>query len=299
MSTFLRGIASVALSTAIAAGLAACGPSPAPTASSGDGAALQATSVGAGTTVPAPATVTGPVGAGPDWSSKAIAAALTVLRTCAQAVTLDPPSCPQRLTPLFNGVGPVVAARWTLLNTPLERAVASLVSQDTGSTTATGTTSATPSNQVTVSGAVQMTVTYTVQGGSTRPYQDYVGGVATATETWDGTSFQHVTFAPIASPDSPNPAPTPSGNGPAPFVRPPAVTDPQLLTAVSAGFQDCVTIPLTNADASPPNCPMKFEGDAYMTNLRYVLDGDPMQGAIASFDPLAGTSPSPVPTKRR
>lgn len=209
-----------------------------------------------------------PQGLPSDWSAQAIRAATASLKTCAQADSLQPPNCPQQI----QGNGPdVLAVHWTVLNEPLDHAVAVPVQQadQSGGSSFAG--------QVAVYGLYQMDVSYTTAGQSVRPYLDYAGGIAEATMTWDGQSFQNVVFKPGHV--------LPAGVTIPPLRRPSDVSDAAVLQAVQSGFHDCVTINVTPSMTTPPNCPNRGPAlDPYFVNLRWSLNSDPMQGALVSFD---------------
>ncbi|MGI8761567.1 MAG: hypothetical protein ACR2LF_09825 [Jatrophihabitantaceae bacterium] len=208
-----------------------------------------------------------------DWSAQAIHAATAAFQICAQATSLQPPNCPQSL-----GGGDALAVHWTVLNQALDHPVAVPVPVQPGG--------ATPTGQVTVYGQYQMEASYTTAGQTLRPYLDYVGGIAAATMTWDGHSFQNVQFSSSDAASS-QPAPTLP-----PFTRPTEVTDAAALAAVKAGFTDCATlpVPLTAGGLVIPNCPQLFAviQVGTVTSAQWSLTGDPMQGALVSFDTTHG-----------
>jgi hypothetical protein len=226
-----------------------------------------------GCTPPPTASSTGvPAGLPADWSTQAIHAATVALQTCARSSSLQPANCPQ------GGVvgGPALAVRWAVLNQPLDHAVAVPASQDAGTAAA---------GQVTVYGHFQMTVSYTTAGQAVRPYLDYVGGLAEASMTWDGHSFQNVQFVNSDAAAQP-PVPVP------PFTRPAEVTDANALAAVKAGFEDCATlqVPLTATTLAIPNCPQQYGviQIGTITSAQWSINGDPTQGALVSFDTAHG-----------
>jgi hypothetical protein len=230
---------------------------------------------------PSQNTRTAPPGLPSNWQKLAIEAANTALKACAQANSLDPTNCPQRI----NSVGfDTLAVRWTLLNGNLSHAVA-VFSTEPGSGAIRGAT-----GQVAVYGLYQMNVSYTTRGQAIRPYQDYSGGVAGATMTWDGSSFQNVQFKPVSATQ------LPADVSVAPFTRPTRVSDAAVLDAVRAGFQDCVTLKMPVSAVlltatSPPvaNCPQSSRGvDVFTVSAQWVLTSDPMQGALVSFDTKRG-----------
>ena len=208
-----------------------------------------------------------PPGLPNDWSRLAIRAATSALQTCAQADTLNPANCPQEGS---STAGEALGVHWTLLNQPLDQATAELVP------TSAGTSSGA---QVAVFGLYQMDASFTTPGQSLRPYLEYRGGRAVATMTWDGSSFQNVAFTPGGLFSDLPPVTLP------PFSRPVEVSDAAVLAAVRSGFHDCVTLKITTTSTTPPNCPNGAQPlDAYFVNPHWVLDGDPMQGALVTFD---------------
>lgn len=200
-----------------------------------------------------------------DWSTRAIAAARAVLSSCVRATSLRPDGCPQHYEKQF--VGDVLSATWTLLDPPLQDAVALPPQGGQGDFLRT----------VSVYGRYQMSVSFTTPGQSIRPYLGYAGGIAEATMTWDGQSFQNVNMGDA------NSAPPETGLGP--FSRPADASDAAALQAVKSAFHDCVTVSVTAAAATPPNCPNNGPSlDAYYADLRWSLTRDPMQGALVTFD---------------
>jgi hypothetical protein len=224
-----------------------------------------------GSTTPSSGT---PTGLPRDWQALAIRAAKGALNTCAQSSSLSQKGCPQSLgTQSFNAIGSQVNAHWTLIGEPLAHAVATVVPE---SQRLSGSTTSPP---VMVSGLYQMQVSYTMLGQGIRPYLDYSGGRADATMSWDGSAFQEVNFGSSAGPTLP------------PFTRPAGATDAAALSLVRAGFQECVTIPVPTTDGSKyaiPNCPQGWADDRFTTSAQWVLNGDPMQGALVSFDTERG-----------
>lgn len=266
--------ASVALAfVGVALASAACGgsakpkptPTPLPCASGQTGVACP----------PPPSTPTPtPPGLPSDWSSRAIQAATTKLTNCAQATSLNPDGCPNQV--LANS-STVEAVHWTVLNGPLADAVA-VPSQPSDSGGAGG------AGQVDVYGLYQMDVSYTVPGQGIRPYLDYTGGIAHATMSWDGTSFQNVQISTGAAGDQP-----PPGVSVPPFTRPPQATDAAVLAAVKAGFHDCDTIHFPPTSPQIPNCPYTPAGVfQYATSAQFTPNSDPTQGALVSFDTQHG-----------
>jgi hypothetical protein len=60
---------------------------------------------------------------------------------------------------------------------------------------------------------------------------------------------------------------------------------------VHAGFQDCVTLqPPLAGNADIPGCPqiVTYPEASGVTRAQWTLDGDPVQGALASFDTAHG-----------
>ncbi len=215
------------------------------------------------------ASIQNPPGLPADWAAQAIQTAATGVRSCAQANSLQPTNCPQQA----NGFGNTVSVHWTLLNQPMGGATA----VPTDPIGAVGIDDY--AGQVAVYGHYEMSVSYTTTGQSIRPHLSYSGGIALATMKWDGRSFQNLMI-------KSGPATfLPSGVTVAPFTRPSEVSDAAVLHAVQSGFHDCVTITVTNSATTPPNCsnggpPL----DPNFINLHWALNGDPMQGALVSFD---------------
>jgi hypothetical protein len=225
----------------------------------------------------------GPAGLPANWQALAIRAAKDALNACAQSSSLNQTGCPQSSAgPPFGQVAGLglsnPIAHWTVIGEPLAHAVATIVPElQTPSYFHTPSGSANPP-PVRVSGLFQMQVAYTVQGQGIRPYLDYSGGRADATMSWDGSSFQQVKFGATYTVGPTLP----------PFTRPAGATEAAALSAVKSGFQECVTIPAPPTFPSIPNCPQQHSTDPYATSAQWVLDGDPMQGALVSFDPKSG-----------
>jgi hypothetical protein len=229
-----------------------------------DGQQSQAMAVaGEPASIPSPSVTGLPRG----WESMAIAAANSALETCAHANSLDPVGCPQRSN---YGFGTGEGVQWTLLNGSLTHAMAVLPPPTTDGAAAAA------AGQVDVYGRYQMDVSYTSQG--IRPYLDYSGGITRATMSWDGTSFQDVQFA------TSDVVQLPTGMIVPPFARPAAATDAAAMAAVQSGFQDCITLAVPPTDPSIPNCPQRVGGNMHATDIHRVLNSDPTQGALVSFD---------------
>jgi len=203
-----------------------------------------------------------------DWAAQAIQAATASIKTCAHTTSLMPPNCPQQAA----GGGDVLAAHWTILNQPLGHAVAVSLQQANPS-------DAELQGKVAVYGQYQMQVSFTLAGQGVRPFLGYLGGIAEATMTWDGHSFQNVAYRAGSVTTLPPGVPMPV------FSRPAEVSDAAALQAVRAAFHDCVTIAVTPSMTTPPNCPNSGPPlDPYFTELHWSLTSDPMQGALVSFD---------------
>lgn len=256
------------LPAALTATLAACG--------GGTSAAHQPTTGTPPTSVSTAPSTIAPAGLPQDWSALAIRAATANLETCAQANSLTPRNCPQQIASPQSG-NSVEAVHWTLLNAPLANAVAMPVSSPTDSGTANSV------GQVAVYGLYQMDVSYTTSGQAIRPYLDYDGGVASATMTWDGTSFQNVQFTPRTETQ------LPANVHIAPFNRPTEASDANALALVKSGFQACVHLKMPVSAAMLPDCPQSSFGlDVFTVSATWVLNSDPMQGALVSFDTQHG-----------
>ncbi|SDO88668.1 hypothetical protein SAMN04515671_2242 [Nakamurella panacisegetis] len=273
--------------------LAGCGgtASPPPTAS---GPPIRDVSVASGVrSAPPPGRLTGSAtaaesvasapGLPADWSVQSIRAATAGLRACAQAATLTPPGCPQAV----NTYGDALTAHWHLLNQPLEHAVAVRMEPpgETGGAHSAG--------RVAVFGLYQMDVSYTLAGQGLRPYRDYIGGTAAAIVTWDGSAVSNVAFPQNSALLTDLPSVTVK-----PFSRPAEVSDAAVLQAVTAGFKQCVTLkmPLSavvgihSTAPAVPNCPQQLLGglDVNTVSASWVLNADPIQGALVSFDTQHG-----------
>jgi hypothetical protein len=258
----------VLILAALIATLAACG--------GGTSAAHRSTTGTTATNASNPPTTPAPTGLPQDWSALAIRAATVGLENCARADSLMPRYCPQQIAAPQSG-NQTLAVHWTLLDAPLADAVA-VPGAPTTDSAATNT-----GGQVTVYGLYQMEVSYTTAGQTTRPYLDYDGGVASATMTWDGTSFQNVQFTPA------NQAQLPANVHVGPFNRSADATDADALALVKAGFQTCVHLKMPVSAATLPDCPQSSFGlDVYTVSASWLLNGDPMQGALVSFDTQHG-----------
>lgn len=201
------------------------------------------------------------------WQAKAVRAAKASLATCAKSTSLSPDGCPQNISSPF-AAGPAISVHWALLSHPLAKAVAVAATSQTSG----------PSDEADVYGRFQMTVSYTTSGQSTRPYQAYVGGLIEARMTWDGRSFQDVTFGAPGAPLLPRKVRV------APFRRPRGATDAAALASVTNGFHDCATLPPPPTDPTIPGCPQTDTTDDQATSAQWSFTNDPVQGAIVSFD---------------
>ena len=221
-----------------------------------------------------PSAVPVPNGLPKNWSTLALSAATATLTACAQSNALTPANCPEQDSNAASGFATVEGVHWTLFGQPLAHALAIPAGQQ----------GAVTGGSVEVYGLYQMDVSYTVSGQGIRPYMDYAGGIAHATMTWDGTSFQNVTFASSSNPlDQP-----PPGVTVIPFARPSQATDDAVLAAVRAGFQDCVSLPFPPSTPQIPNCPQASSTNLDAATAEYVENSDPMQGALVSFDTQHG-----------
>jgi len=211
-----------------------------------------------------------PAGYPSDWKARAIDAARQQLQQCAQATDLEPNSCPQRTNALTYNAAPE-AVHWTLTQ-PLTSAVAFYTAATYYSSTPT----------VEVYGRYAMTVAYDEQGQAIRPVGDFTGGVANATMTWGGSSFENVHF--IGTVTGPQ---LPDGSTVAPFTRPNPPTDAQVLAAVATAMHECLTIAFKPTNPDIPNCPQTGNTDDNATSAVWsnANGTDPMVGALVSFDP--------------
>jgi hypothetical protein len=208
-----------------------------------------------------------------DWQSRAVGAANAALKACAAATSLNPTGCPQQI----SDAGAVVqTVQWSLLSDGLAHATAVPVPQPDQGPTSGG------NGQIVVYGRYAMDVSYVVAGQGLRPSLDYSGGLAQATLSWDGTSFQNVQF-------TSGEVTLPANVTVQPFARPAGATDAAALAAVNAGFNDCVTIAVPATDPVVANCPQGgTRTDMHATGGHWLLQGDPLQGALVSFTPEHG-----------
>ncbi len=205
-----------------------------------------------------------PPGLPTGWHERAIGAATTALRTCAQATSIAPAGCPQLvLTPTVR----VSAVHWTLVNQPSVGAVAIAETPAAGA-------GKRASSIVTVYEQFLMTVSYSDGTAGDRPYLAVSSGIASATMTWNGTAFPKVVFGggPVTT--------LPTGVDIPPFRRP-SVTDVSLLAALQAGFGSCFPAGVSTG-VNVPGCPQADPSGS-------TLVGDPTQGAVVTFDPKHGT----------
>jgi hypothetical protein len=209
-----------------------------------------------------------PAGFPADWQARAIAAARAQMESCTQADALSPAGCPQQAG--TSGVNPTPGSvHWTLLNQPLAGATVIATMHETVGHRAT--------TQVSVYGLFQMDVAYAVAGNDTHPYFAYSGGVAQATMTWDGSSYEGVSFTSGSATGQ-----LPPGVNVPSFERP-AVADSNVLAALRTGFEACAA-PASAPDPSISNCPQGAALDPTATSAQWSLNGDPTQGAAVAFD---------------
>ena len=204
-----------------------------------------------------------------NWQALAVDAARRRIRTCAQANELAPHDCPQVAEESYvPGTIPAgtQSVHWRLVQKPLPDPVVVPEAPRT----------------VTVYGRYEMSVAYTESGQSIRPYNAYSGGLTAATMTWDGSAFQNVTFSRLVVGGVPTSVSVPV------FRRPNPPSDAAVLTAVRAGFDDCVTIQFPAPQPAIPDCPQFTYTDDRATSATWTLNGDPMQGALVNFKPESG-----------
>jgi hypothetical protein len=67
-------------------------------------------------------------------------------------------------------------------------------------------------------------------------------------------------------------------------VARPAVSDTEVLAAVRAGFEHCVTSPLLR----PADCPQTVASQLFVKDVAWNLSGDPLAGAAVVFDARRG-----------
>jgi hypothetical protein len=204
-----------------------------------------------------------PPGFPSNWRNRAISAAGAQLQACSQAQALAAVGCPQVAT-AAGDAALVESVHWTLLNDPLSGAVA--VAQTKFGNPANHTA---PVTKVTVYERFQMDATY-AETGDTHSYVAYSGGIAEATMTWNGSTFENVTFSPGSAAGHLLP-----GVIVPPLERPASATDAAVLGAVGAGFTSCPAV------TTLPNC-------AAGVTTPWTVVGDPIQGAVVTFDSRQG-----------
>jgi hypothetical protein len=212
-----------------------------------------------------------------DWRARAIDAARQRLQQCVQSTDVSPIGCPQssQFSQWVSGYGASPeSVQWRLVGQPLANGVA--VVSPSGPASSTGV--------VDVYGQYAMTLSVSQAGQAIRPTGEFSGGIADASMTWDGSSFQDVQFAQGPS------SMLPSGVNVAPLTRPNPPTDAQVLAAVGSAMHDCVTIAFKPTDPTVPNCPQAGATDQWATSAQWsnANGTDPMVGALVNFDPSSG-----------
>jgi hypothetical protein len=202
-----------------------------------------------------------PPGYPTDWRDRAISTAATGLWDCTQVTVLDPPACPQSVT----ASGTIANVQWALLNdAPLSAAAVAHTTRAADGTTHT---------IVTVYERFQTDVTYTADGNQELGYSS---GVAQATMTWNGSTFDHVTFT-----DGSVAGHVERGVSVPGLVRPAGAVDVAVLGALHDVFVAC-TAPSSGGDC-PPGGVLDNPTAAQST-----LVGDPTDGAVVRFDSRTG-----------
>ena len=163
-----------------------------------------------------------PAGFPADWQALATVVAGAQLTLCARVHSPAPAGCPQHLSASNVVPGSV---RWTLLNQTLSGATVTVGYHQTPGHRAT--------TQVFVYGLFQMKATYTVAGDDKHPRYAYSGGVAQAMMSWDGSSYENVSFTSGSVTDHP-----PAGFSIPSFGAPP-VDDATVRAAVLSGLEAC------------------------------------------------------------
>jgi len=219
-----------------------------------------------------------PSGLPSDWTRLAIAAAADQLTKCAQADVLAPAGCPQSAAPADPNAS-AGAVHWTLLQQLTAGSVALVQPLGIEATNTSGAGTA-----VTVYGRFQMVASYTLtdSSGGTTTRLAYSAGIAQATMTWAGTSFENVAYTSGPVRQLPVGVTVPS------FTQPSSVTGAALNAAVAAGFQACATSVPAADGPGVPNCPQTVSPPAGATNASWSLDADPLQGATTGFDASQG-----------
>jgi hypothetical protein len=211
-----------------------------------------------------------PPGYPTDWRDQATEAAAVGLQGCAKATGVSQAGCPQSTVPV--GANPQVASiTWTLLNVPEEGAAVLAKTQH-----ANPRKHIRPTTTVTVYEAFQMSATYTEADG-TGPYLAYSGGIGVATMSWNGTSFDNVTFGPGSVAGQ-----LPVGVVAPTIPQPTNVDNNAVLDAVQAGFAACTTTPPVAGDPVA-SCPQPATVGATWTAV-----GDPTTNAVVSYDSNTG-----------
>jgi hypothetical protein len=211
-----------------------------------------------------------PPGYPTDWRDQATEAGAVRLQTCAKATGVSQAGCPQSTVPV--GVNAQVASiSWTLLNVPEEGAAVIAKTQH-----GNPRKHIPPTTTVTVYEAFQMSATYTEADG-TGPYVAYSGGIGVATMTWNGTSFDNVTFSPGSVAGQ-----LPVGVIAPTIPQPLNVDNSMVFDALQAGFAACTTTPPAAGDPVA-TCPQPTTVGATWTSV-----GDPTDGAVVSYDSTTG-----------
>jgi hypothetical protein len=202
-----------------------------------------------------------PPGYPTDWRDRAIGTAASGLWDCTQVTVLDPPACPQSVT----ASGTIENVQWALLNdAPLSAAAVAHTTRAADGTTHT---------IVTVYERFQMEVMYTADGNQKLGYSS---GVAQATMTFNGSSFDHVTFT-----DGSVAGHVERGVSVPGLVRPAGAVDVAVLGALHDVFVACT------APSSGGDCPPGGVLDT-PTAAQSTLTSDPTSGATVRFDPRTG-----------
>lgn len=175
--------------------------------------------------------------------SDARQATANAIRSCAASAVLRPTGCPQALAP-DDASG---AVSWTLLGDPAAGAAASLGG----------------GRVLEVSGRYLMRVSYnSTIANRTRVLA--VGGPFLAELAWDGNAMAVTGFVPAP---------------PAPALPQPPVSQDQVLAALRAQLDSCLTLQAGSSDSCPQHV-IAFDASHFV----WHANGDPLQGAAIAWE---------------